>query len=177
MFVWSMRMSRIKLVLACVLVVVIALVSVTVLGNRDDGVQDTGGAVSQTAAQPGSKAATNEERIAFLKSFGWEVGAEPVEVQEVVIPESFDDVYEAYNAIQKKQGCDLEKYKPKRCKRYTYDVKNYPGQPENVRANLLLFEDKIIGGDISSTQLDGFMHGFKAEAQKTDAQPQESTAE
>ena len=76
------------------------------------------------------------------------------------IPKEFDDVFTNYNAIQKTQGCNLEKYAGKRCKRYTYVVTNYPGQTDNVRANILVYKDKVIGGDVCSLELGGFMHGF-----------------
>ena len=65
--------------------------------------------------------------------------------------------------MQKKQGLDLEKYKGKTAKRYSYVVTNYPGVPEGVRANMVVYNDKIIAGDICSLELDGFMHGFQAE--------------
>ena len=73
--------------------------------------------------------------------------------------------FEKYNEIQKQQGCDLSKYAGKRCKRYTYVIENYPGQAEGVRANILVYKNKVIGGDVCSVELDGFMHGF---AQRTD---------
>lgn len=105
-------------------------------------------------------AADNKERVAFLKQFGWEVESEPVEIDQVLIPQKFNKVYEKYNDIQREQGLDLTKFKGKSCKRIGYQVTNYPGGGENVRANLLIYEDKVIGGDVCSTQLDGFMHGF-----------------
>ena len=52
------------------------------------------------------------------------------------------------------------KYKGIRAKKYTYHVKNYPDTQEDVIANLLIYNNKVIGGDISSTALDGFTHGF-----------------
>ena len=105
---------------------------------------------------------TNAQRIAFLESFGWEVEPEEDEILEVVIPKQLDDVYLQYNEIQLAQGCDLSNFTGKRCKRYTYVVNNYPGQAEDVRANILTYKGKIIGGDICSVKLDGFMHGFVA---------------
>lgn len=105
-------------------------------------------------------AKTEEQRIDFLESFGWQVEPEADEVVEVQIPKEFDDVFTNYNAIQKTQGYNLEKYAGKRCKRYTYVVTNYPGQTDNVRANILVYKDKVIGGDVCSLELGGFMHGF-----------------
>lgn len=104
-------------------------------------------------------AETSEQRISFLKTFGWEINANPTEVREIIIPLEFTDVYTNYNDIQKKQGFDLEQYKGKRVKLWTYEVKNYPNQPD-VYANMLIYDGNVIGGDICSVELSGFMHGF-----------------
>ena len=76
----------------------------------------------------------------------------PAEIAEVTIPESFNAVYERYNSLLKKGGYDLAPYKGKKCKRYTYLI---PSQ--NARANILVYNGKIIGGDISSITIDGIM--------------------
>ncbi len=101
-----------------------------------------------------------DARIAFLAQFGWEVKEEPVEVSEVVIPGEFSEVYEQYNAIQKEHGLDLSKHRGKTCKKWVYEVTNYPQAGESVRATLLIIDGQVIGGDISSVALDGFMESF-----------------
>lgn len=106
------------------------------------------------------KTKNNEERLAFMKSYGWDVQEDPVEVAEVIIPKEFDAVYTDYNALQKLQGFDLESYAGKRCKRYSYHVLNYPDPDCDVEINLLLYGDKLIGGDVHSTLQGGFLHGF-----------------
>ncbi len=107
--------------------------------------------------------ATADQRIAFLAQFGWEVEPEPVEIREVVIPETFDDVYTRYNVLQKEQGMDLLPYAGKTCKQWIYRITNYPLSGEEVRAVLLVYDGIVIGGDISSVELDGFMTGFEGE--------------
>ncbi len=102
----------------------------------------------------------NAKRIAFLSSYGWRIREEAIEIRDVVIPLEFGDVYRHYNEIQRAQNCDLEPYRGKVVRRYSYEVLNYPDADVPVRANLLLYEDEIIGGDICSVRLDGFMHGF-----------------
>ena len=52
-------------------------------------------------------------------------------------------------------------FRGKTVKRWTYDVTNYPDNRPNVKANILVYDNKIIGGDICSLELDGFMHGFQ----------------
>ena len=74
------------------------------------------------------------------------------EVVEFTIPPEFNDVWENYNNLQKEKGYDLSLYKGKKCKRYTYLI-----PPLNARANILVYDGKIIGGDISGITLDGIM--------------------
>ena len=97
--------------------------------------------------------------VAFLESFGWQVQTEPTETREVMIPAQFNDVYTAYNVMQQAQGFDLKPYAGEICTQYLYKVENYPDETE-VYATLLVYGDQIIGGDLASSQVDGFMHGF-----------------
>ncbi len=82
---------------------------------------------------------------------------------EVLIPQKFDEVYEQYNEMQKQQGFNLEKQRGKRAKRYSYIILNYPDYADEVRINILISGTKVVGGDVCSTRLDGFMHGFYKE--------------
>lgn len=104
-----------------------------------------------------------EGRVAFLEQFGWVVDEEPVEVEEVVIPTEFNEVYENYNTLQLEQGLDLKKYAGKTCKRWVYQVLNYPRDGQQVLATLLIYDGNVIAGDISSANLDGFMASFLGE--------------
>lgn len=153
MFVYSVNRRQLKFlgIIFCLLAMGIILAFLT----KD----------SISAANTGEKslkASTAEERIAFLAQFGWSVDEEPLEVKEIIIPAEFDDVYENYNAIQKEQGFDLTAYCSQRVKKWTYKVKNYPGYEDSdcIRATLLVSDGKVIGGDVCSVELDGFMHGF-----------------
>ena len=102
---------------------------------------------------------TNEERVAFLQSFGWEVEAQAAETREVVIPAEVNDVYTAYNAMQQAQGFDLLPYAGQVCTQYKYRITNYPEKTE-VFATLLVYGRIVIGGDVACAEVDGFMHGF-----------------
>lgn len=100
--------------------------------------------------------------VKFLTEYGWSVFDEAVEIEEIFIPESFDSVYENYNALQKQAGLNLEKYKGKKAVRYTYIVKNYPKKREDeVRANVVCVNGRPVAGDIMTVGLDGFMHSLK----------------
>ena len=108
-----------------------------------------------------SDLATDAQRAAFLKDFGWEVTETPTESVEVTVPARFDTVYEDYNALQREQGLDLTRYRGKKVMRYTYTVNNYPDYDGTVYASLLLYKNKLIGGDICSADASGFLHGFE----------------
>lgn len=101
---------------------------------------------------------TNKNRINFFKQYGWKTTNEPCEISEIVIPKSFDDVFENYNELQKKQNLDLSKYKGKIVKHYSYEITNYPNHSDNIRGNLLVYKGQIIASDICSLDLNGFMH-------------------
>ena len=103
---------------------------------------------------------TEDHRRAFLSSFGWETSVEGSEAIEVTIPAKFDSVYEGYNDIQRAQGLNLERYRGKKVMRYTYAVTNYPDYEGTVYATLLVYKDKVIGADICSADVEGFVHGL-----------------
>ena len=104
--------------------------------------------------------ADNDARIAFLGAFGWETAAQPSSIEEVVIPKTFGAVYAQYNAMQQAQGLDLSKYAGKTVRRYTYEILNYPDAEDPVFADLLIYKNRVIGADICSSKLEGFMHGL-----------------
>ena len=102
----------------------------------------------QPAAQHDTCVPNGLAQVRFLQSYGWEVNEQPCEMVQVVIPETFGDVYENYNEIQKQQGFDLSRFRGKQVSRCSYEVLNYPGQKEYIRANLLIYNHEVIGGDI-----------------------------
>lgn len=157
MFVCSMRPSR-KWALAAVLAVGIVLLAAVLWGNRAEDTRVVSGRPVSVTVE------NNAQRVAFLEGFGWTVSEEACEIVDVAIPTEFNEVYETYNAIQKQQGFDLSQYRGRQVRRYTYTVTNYPDHPDYVRANLLVYNNQVIGGDICSLELDGFMHGFRAES-------------
>lgn len=108
---------------------------------------------------------TEEERLGFLSSWGWEVSPAGGWVEEVQIPGTFDEVYGNYNQMQLEQGFDLEKYAGERVRRYSYPLTNYPNSGDDIRANLLVYKGKIIGGDISSQRENGFSTGFDGKSE------------
>ena len=110
------------------------------------------------------KVYSNSDRVEFISGFGWQVAQTPVEEVTVSIPAEFDSVYIGYNDIQKAQGLNLAKYKGKEVVRYTYEVTNYEGYEGTVYVNLLVYRNKVVGGDVCSADSSGFIHGFKKSA-------------
>lgn len=148
MVILSVKVNKSKVIAAAVILCAVCAALVLFFSGRSKDVM---------AKAPG---ATDADRVRFLQTYGWEVKANPKEVKEVVIPEVFDEVYRNYNEIQKTDGFDLRSYAGCRVKRWTYEVTNYPAEKQKAVANILVYEDKIIGGDICSVALGGFMHGF-----------------
>ncbi|MBQ3063372.1 MAG: DUF4830 domain-containing protein [Clostridia bacterium] len=157
MFIYSMRAGTIRFF-------AVILLSLMVLGALIAFVpqlQPVSAAVSEESTEINyEKIKSNEERIAFLAQFGWEVDPTPKEDTTVAIPTEFDKVFAEYNELQKKQGLDLSKYAARTVERYTYQIKNYPDYDGAVYANLLIFRGRVIGGDICSAVQSGFIHGF-----------------
>lgn len=157
MFILSIKSFKRKALILSIILFFIFLISFAFLKSKTSNYT--------TATQTGQYslvAKTNEDRIKFLSQFGWEVEPDPIEICEIKIPSKFNEVYENYNSMQKDQGLDLSKYKEQNCTRYTYQVLNYKDAPGGIRANILVFNNKVIGGDICSIEIDGFMHGFSA---------------
>ena len=104
---------------------------------------------------------SNEDRVAYLESLGWLTAAQPSAEEALTLPTKFDEAYQAYLTLQRSQGFDLEKYAGETIKRYTYQVKNYPGLQENIWACLLVCKHQIIGGEIFCNQGDGFTQSLE----------------
>lgn len=170
MFIFSVKADKRKIcvILAVLLLVVTSAIVLTKLRNSPPSAECAGVKYTLTAA-------TNEDRVSFFSQFGWQVTAEPIEIKDVVIPEKFNDVYTNYNNIQKEQGLDLIPYAGKTCKQWVYQVTNYP-QNTDVRATILVLDNRVIGGDLSTVALDGFMTGFKGEQFSDDLMKQMMTS-
>ena len=104
---------------------------------------------------------SNADRVAYLQKLGWTIDETALDEQAVTIPREFTEVYERYNEIQKAQGFDLSRYGGAEAVRYTYRVTNHPGGDENAVADIIVYRNEIIAGDIQSVKLDGFMAGLR----------------
>lgn len=160
MFVYSLRASTLKF-FAVICVALTALITmITFIPGYDTG--ELGYITTGTEKEINyDKIKTNEDRVNFLSQFGWQVKSEPVESAEITIPSEFDKIFTGYNEIQKRQGLDLSRYKNKNVMRYTYEITNYSGEDGKVYANVIVYRNKVIGGDICSANVNGFIHGFE----------------
>ena len=154
MMIVSAKVSKRKILTGLLVAVGVIALLVFLFLKSEEPAPETG------SAEPSLRAATNEERVAYLASFGWQVQETPTETQEVRIPETFNEVFTRYNQLQQSMGFDLSQYAGKAAKRYVYAVTNHPdGSPDHY-ATLLIHKNKIIGGDVTSTASGGSMHGF-----------------
>ncbi|MBO5323804.1 MAG: DUF4830 domain-containing protein [Oscillospiraceae bacterium] len=149
MLVLTAKVNKKKIALIAAAVVALVVGLIVLFGGND------------TAPTSAPSVSNNDARVAFLKSFGWEVSTSPTESSQVRIPSESSDVFDRYNALQKSQGYDLTQYAGKTVMRYVYQVHNYPGATEPVYATLLVYKNQIIGGDVTDTAAKGVIRGFK----------------
>lgn len=159
MFIYSVHASKVKLVLLLVLCVGIFGALMFLYPGDGGYAGDRLTEVMNKDPKSFQNIKTGEDCVRFLESYGWTVDAQPYQIAQVKIPSEFDAVYDKYNQIQKGEGLDLTKYRGKSVKRYTYVITNYEYEG-TVYANLLVYQDEIIGGDVCSANVKGFMHGW-----------------
>ncbi len=104
---------------------------------------------------------TNRMIVEYVTGLGWQINPSPAEISHLTIPSEFDAVYETYNAVQKVSGFDLTPFKGKSVVRYTYLVQNHAESDKcRVMLGILVYDKRIIAGDISSVDSGGFLHGI-----------------
>ena len=159
MFIYSIKAQSIKLFFS-ILLSTISIIAVTVFFPIGGAKEPSTVAVSKNGEEKNFKnIESSEDRIAFLRQFGWDVEPEARDIQQITIPVKFDPIYEKYNDLQIKEGLNLKNYKGKTVKKYTYLVNNHSYEGV-VYANVLIYKNRVIGGDICSAVSGGFMHGF-----------------
>jgi hypothetical protein len=102
----------------------------------------------------------------YLQSLGWDVSGEPV-CDQVLMPDSFSDAYSGFLAIQEKGGFDLTACAGQTVTRYTFTLNNYPTGEQGILADVMVLDGRIVGGEIRSPKLDGFMRALVARDQIT----------
>lgn len=148
MFVKTMKLKK-PVAVTAALVIAAAIVLVVALC-----------VIKATGASKTYKVKTEQQRQALIAELGWETSEKPSEHKTVTVPEEFDEVYSAYNELQKEQGFDLSKFKGKKVEIYSYPVYNYKGHEDCITLNLMGCDGVLVGGDICCAELDGFMQGI-----------------
>ena len=155
MLIWTMKFDKKKAAFWVIMAALVIIGIILLLGARDHG------ANANTAGVRASPAVKTEKaRVAYLADCGWSVETPALKEETVLIPKQFNAVFETYNALQKQQGFDLTRYAGKEVKLYTYKVVD-SNLGENVIATLYVSGGNVVGGDVHSTALDGFMCGLK----------------
>lgn len=163
MFVCSVKSNTLKFI-GIVAIAVAAVVTLIIALPQGSGSVAAGSVFEGADKVNYEKIKTNENRIEFLGQFGWEANENCLEETEVKIPADFDRVMNSYNEVQKAQGLDLSKFKGKTVTRYTYEITNYPDYDGTVYANIIIYKNRVIGGDICSSDVKGFIQGFEMPA-------------
>ena len=164
MFIYTVRVNTLKFI-GIIGAAVLALCMLIVFVPAYEPAA-TAAIATTTAKYNYDKIKTEADVVSFLEQFGWTVEEKPLESIEIRIPNQFDKVMNAYNELQKNQGLDLSRYKDKDVMRYTFRVTNYPGYSGTVYANVIVFKNKVIGGDICSSDVMGFINGFQYPEEK-----------
>ena len=153
MVFYTAKFSKKKAVAALLLLGILLALIVLLAGGRFGDASE----VSALSAVVKS----NDDRVAYLQSLGWKISPDPVDEQTITIPHDFTGVYGEYNELQITQGFDLREHAGHEAVRYTYEVENYPNAHDTVYADIIVYRQKVIAGDVQSAALDGFMHGLE----------------
>ena len=102
-FIYTLKASSIKFFAVVLLSVVVLVTLIAVIPEYG-----TAGDVAVVSIQYG-EVKTNDDRLAFIRQFGYSPVSEPAESAEVIIPETFDAVYEKYNELRARAGFESEK--------------------------------------------------------------------
>lgn len=144
------KLTKTKAVVILILLAVVLIAAVIICGPAS-GFLCIGEAIDVS---------TSEGRIEYLSSLGWCVDKSSETEAEVTLPKTFDGAVADYAAMQSEQGFEFTSYGGCKCMQYSYIVTNY-GDGSTVYATLFVKGGRVIGGDIHSADIGGFMHGIK----------------
>lgn len=145
------HITRRRMAASAVGLVLVAAVAVVLAGCLDRK------APEKETAIPG---ADDAQRTGYLESLGWKVDAAPLETLDLQLPEDLRQNWGEYADLQTAQGLPFADHAGHTVRRYTYTVTNYPGMAKGVQANLYVWGEEIIGGDIIATGPGGFQTGL-----------------
>lgn len=162
MFIYSLRASTLKFFGVITISVLVLITLIAFIPTYEPTVTST--LLTKNESITFDKIKSNDDRMQFIEQFGWKVESQPLEEAKITIPSEFDKVFIGYNELQKQQGLNLSKYKNKDMMRYTYIITNYPAYDGIVYANIVVYRNKVVAGDVCSADVNGFIHGFSPNA-------------
>ena len=155
MLIWTMKFDKKKAAFWVIMAALVIIGVILLLGAGGHGAP-----AGATGGKQSGSVKTEKARVAYLSDCGWTVETPALKEETVLIPKQFNAVFETYNDLQKQQGFDLRSYCGKEVKLFTYKVVG-SRLGENVVAMLYVSNGSVIGGDVHSTALDGFMVPIK----------------
>ena len=150
MFVYSFKASTFRLL--CVLCAVAVLAAAVIVFMPTPGSMLNVNKIDVQKELSKINVKKESGRTEYLSVLGFTVDKDSETLAEEKLPKVFDAVLENYNKVQKMQGFDLEKYKGKKLRGYTYKVNALPdgikaGNREYY-ATLLVYRNKVVGADL-----------------------------
>lgn len=97
------------------------------------------------------------DRCAYLAARGYTADPESELAREILLPKEFEGVLADYNAMQLSAGFDLGAAAGRHCMLYSYELVGYPDWDGRVIAVLYLYRGRVIGGDVHTASVEGFM--------------------
>lgn len=95
------------------------------------------------------------DRVRCAQTLGWNVDRTSETVKSIYIPNEKTKEFVEYNEMQKMCGFDLLPYMGKGALLYTYRITNFPkNTPVNAFLNLIIYDEKMIGGDCDVLEFD-----------------------
>ncbi len=156
----KLKSKKAKLVLiavACVLVVFVGFVCVSsFLYTPAKSISVEGKGEYSTVVK------SDEDAEKFVEQFSVEA-EELYSLQEMYVPIEFNETYMKYNELQKKQGLDLEPYKGEKCRLYIYSLKDYEIRGLKAFMSVVVYDERVIGGHISTMVEGGESYTFFGE--------------
>jgi len=155
MFIFTAKFNKRRAITAVIALGVVLIAIILLAGARN-------GSASE-AQEPAISLVVkdNAERVSYLQKLGWTVDETAIDEQPVTIPREFTEVYDRYNEIQRVQGFDLTKYGGAEAVRYSYRITNHPSGDSDAVADIIVYRNEVIAGDVQSVKLDGFMAGLE----------------
>jgi len=154
MFVFSFKASSIKIMCVLCACLIIGAAVIALMPEAGYAVNVNKLVVQDTLEKISVK--SEKGRLEYIKALGFGVDEKSVSVKSSTVPDVFDAATEQYNALQKMQGFDLEKYKGKKVNSYTYEVSSFPDGTKTGSADflvtLVIYKNKVVAADLCSME-------------------------